>query len=155
MGGGIANLNAVNMANTTISNNTSASGAGVLNTGTFETVNSLIALNIGDNCLGVMTSFGHNLEDGGTCALNQPTDISNTTPSINPLGSNGGQTPTHALNGDSPAIDAGDNNACSVVDQRGVTRPVDGDGDGNAVCDIGAFEYQATFGLYLPLISKD
>ena len=102
-----------------------------------------------------MNSLGHNLEDGGTCALNQPTDMSNTAPSIDPLENNGGQTATHALKGDSPAIDAGDNSACSAVDQRGISRPVDGDGDGDAVCDIGAYEYQATYWLYLPLIFKD
>ncbi|MFN2234280.1 MAG: choice-of-anchor Q domain-containing protein [Anaerolineales bacterium] len=155
MGGGIANFNAVNLANTTISDNTSVSGAGVFNSGTVDMVNSLIALNIGNNCLGVMNSLGHNLEDGGTCALNQLTDMSNTTPSIDPLGSNGGQTVTHALKEDSPAIDAGDNSACPAVDQRGVSRPVDGDGDGDTICDIGAFEYQINFGLYLPLVPKD
>jgi hypothetical protein len=143
------------LANTTISDNTSVSGAGIFNSGMVDTVNSLIALNIGNNCLGVMNSLGHNLEDGGTCALNHPTDMSNTTPSIGPLGNNGGLTATHALNGDSPAIDAGDNSACSAVDQRGVLRPVDGDADGDAVCDIGAFEYQINFGLYLPLALKD
>jgi hypothetical protein len=44
--------------------------------------------------------------------------------------------------GDSPDIDAGDNTACAGVDQRGIPRPLDGDGDGLAVCDVGAFEYQ-------------
>ena len=41
-----------------------------------------------------------------------------------------------------PAIDAGDNPACAPFDQRGVPRPIDGDGDSQSVCDIGAFEYQ-------------
>ena len=55
------------------------------------------------------------------------------------LGSNGGSTQTMALLAGSPAIDAG--LTCSPTDQRGLVRPVDGDGVGGAVCDIGAFEY--------------
>lgn len=42
----------------------------------------------------------------------------------------------------SPAIDAGDNGSCTAADQRGVTRPQDGDGDGSSLCDIGAFEFK-------------
>jgi hypothetical protein len=71
------------------------------------------------------------------------------------LGDNGGGTQTHALMAGSPAIDAGDNAACSAVDQRGAPRPVDGDGDGMAVCDIGAYEYGAQLPwLYLPAVLK-
>jgi hypothetical protein len=40
-----------------------------------------------------------------------------------------------------PAIDAGDNLACSATDQRGFSRPVDKYGAG-ATCDIGAVEVQ-------------
>jgi Ca2+-binding RTX toxin-like protein len=45
----------------------------------------------------------------------------------------------------SDAIDFGLNGFCAAapvnnLDQRGDLRPTDGDGDGNAICDIGAFE---------------
>jgi hypothetical protein len=47
----------------------------------------------------------------------------------------------------SPAIDSGSPGAvgaggesCAVVDGRGETRPLDGDGDGSARCDVGVFE---------------
>jgi hypothetical protein len=55
---------------------------------------------------------------------------------------------------DSPVIDAGDNAACPAVDQRGVARPIDGDGDGVAVCDIGAVEYEPVFVINLPLLLR-
>jgi hypothetical protein len=156
MGGGIANFDLANLVNATVSDNTSGSGAGLFNASVVNTKNSLIALNVGDNCLGVLSSQGHNLEDGGTCALGQPTDMSNTSPSMDQLGENGGSTPTHALAADSPAIDAGDNNACPPTDQRGAPRPVDGDGDGQAVCDIGAYEYGAVLPWsYLPLLMRN
>lgn len=62
-----------------------------------------------------------------------------------PLADNGGPTWTHALLPGSPAIDAGDPAACAAapvnnLDQRGRPRPQDGNGDGTAACDIGAFE---------------
>lgn len=63
------------------------------------------------------------------------------------LAPNGGPTLTHALVPSSPAIDAGgplcldSTGKPLLTDQRGRPRPVDGNGDGMAVCDIGAFEF--------------
>jgi len=46
------------------------------------------------------------------------------------------------LSSDSPAIDAGNNAACTASDWRGLPRPQDGDGNGSPVCDMGAIEYK-------------
>ena len=76
-----------------------------------------------------------------TCSLNTANgSLPNTDPHLGPLQNNGGYTWTHALLWNSPGIDGGNNNLCSSTDQRGVDRPIDGDGDGLAVCDIGSFE---------------
>src|SRR5262249_44793862 len=67
------------------------------------------------------------------------TAILNTT-----LANNGGPTNTHALVSGSPAIDAV-TTGCPPpnTDQRGFGRPVDGNGDLVARCDIGAVEFKA------------
>jgi hypothetical protein len=41
----------------------------------------------------------------------------------------------------SPAIDAGDSASCPLEDYLGGLRPIDGDNDGVAICDIGAVEW--------------
>lgn len=58
-------------------------------------------------------------------------------PKLGPLADNGGQTPTHALLADSPAIGAGGAAApdqCPSFDQNGRERPADS-------CDIGAVQF--------------
>ena len=107
--------------------------------------NTIIAgQRLGPDCFflnfGELVSRGHNLDSDDSCTLDAPTDLPQTNPLLGPLADNGGPTPTHALLEGSPAIDAGDNTECPVTDQRGVVRPRDGNSDGNAVCDIGAYE---------------
>ncbi len=59
-----------------------------------------------------------------------------------PLADNDGPTLTHALRPSSPAIDLVGPTSCDTNDQRLLPRPKDGDGDGQARCDSGAFEAQ-------------
>ncbi len=62
------------------------------------------------------------------------------------LKNNGGPTQTHNLPSGSPAIDGGksscpdENGNRLKADQRGKSRPVDGDGDGKSACDLGSVE---------------
>lgn len=64
-------------------------------------------------------------------------------PLLGPLANNGGPTPTHMPEPGSPAIDRGLNLFCVATDQRAQPRPIDGNGDGTAVCDSGAVEIQS------------
>lgn len=66
----------------------------------------------------------------------------NVNPKLGTLADNGGFTLTHSLSPGSPAIDAGSPSTCPAMDQRDILRPMDGDGNGSAACDIGAFEYR-------------
>lgn len=95
---------------------------------------------------GILISDGFNLtnEDPTDCGLDQPTDILGQDPNLeDDLLPNGGLTETQALLPGSPAIDTG-SNPCPPRDQRGTSRPQDGDGDGTPVCDRGAFEVEGT-----------
>jgi uncharacterized repeat protein (TIGR02543 family) len=62
-------------------------------------------------------------------------------PLLNSLADNGSFTQTHALGADSPAIDTGSPSFCPPTDQRGFHRPIDGDENTSAICDMGAYEY--------------
>ncbi|HEX6386435.1 MAG TPA: CSLREA domain-containing protein, partial [Anaerolineae bacterium] len=121
----------------------------VLGSGTFTTElnHTLLSGPSGQTCdtSGAVTSLGHNLATDATCSLTQPTDLPNSDPLLQPLGDNGGLTFTHALQRGSPAIDAGNNAGCPDTDQRGTVRPQDGNRDGIATCDIGAFELTQFF----------
>jgi CSLREA domain-containing protein/uncharacterized repeat protein (TIGR01451 family) len=100
-----------------------------------------------DCAAGIMISQGYNLEDGDTCDLGLTGDQLNSDPLLGDLALNGGLTEVHALTfvavgnpGNSPALDTGDDVTCPNNDQRGSIRPADGDEDGTANCDVGAYE---------------
>jgi CSLREA domain-containing protein len=133
------------LTNVTLAGNTAPAGAGLAthgdsDFGSLHVMNSIFADNIPENCSDTVNSLGHNLDDGKSCGLSAAGDRTNTEPVLLPLGDNGGTTLTQALSPASFAIDAGDGAACPSADQRGELRPQDGDGDGVAVCDIGAYE---------------
>jgi len=54
------------------------------------------------------------------------------------------------LRPNSPCIDAGNSNSTINEDKDGVIRPMDGNGDGVAVVDMGAYESPQVFELHLP-----
>jgi hypothetical protein len=141
--------------NSTISGNSSPVGGGIINgaNSTLYMWNTIVADSLsGVDCTndGAIAANVNNLVEDGTCSPAVTGD-----PQLDPLADNGGPTHTMALGDDSPAIDAGDDATCEVTDQRGIARPIDGDGDGTAVCDIGAYEKGAAYAIYLPLVLKD
>jgi len=167
-GGGIQNFNQLTLNNVTISNNTATNlGGGVFSTNVTPNVrNTIIAQNtapLNPDVFGAFNSLGNNLigiigeATGLTNGVNGNI-VGTTAAPINALlGSlqdNGGQTDTRALLVGSRAVDAGNNCvstatcttnnpfAALATDQRGLPRVVDGNGDGVATIDIGAFEVQ-------------
>lgn len=93
------------------------------------------------NCVtvdaGAVVSGGFNLADDDSCGLVAGGDQVRES-ELGPLVSTGG-TVVHVPLPGSPLVDGVDA-ACPVLDQRRLTRPVDGDGDGTPLCDVGAVE---------------
>ncbi len=164
-GAGIYNNGILTSVNNTIGEN--FSGSGIHNIGSLVITNSTILHNgdpdinnaggttslhntIVGTCANPVTNAGHNIQDNLTnsCGLTIP----NVDPDLGFLADHGGNILTYNLLPGSPAIDFGDNAGCPPTDARGMRRPVDGNHDGVAKCDAGAYEEQIY--VYLPLIKK-
>jgi len=161
-GGGIKNENAtISLTNCTFYNNSADFRGGGIDSGSNSTlnitnctfsgnilggignpssettvVNTIVANNTEFNCPGgdFTASSTHNLSTDDTCSPG----FSVVTPEALKLV---WQEWLFALQTGSVAIDAGTNSACPAADQRGTARPLDGNNDGTAVCDVGSYEY--------------
>ena len=146
-GGGIANLKF------TSSNIRAASGI-------VNAQNSIIAGNSSTDISGSVNGNNNNLLGNLKSAegsIGSGSDIVEPNPGLAPLADNGGPTLTHALLPSSRAIDAGNNAKIFPdqfdldddgnktepfpFDQRRLERIFDGNADGVAIVDIGAFEF--------------
>ena len=166
-GGGIRQGTATTaLYNTTVSNNSidNGNGGGIYKsfeagTGSFSLNNSLLSGNkdrssngeLSPDCSGPIHSSGFNLiADTTGCTFDSSAgDSINVDAALNVTvaGTGAELAVTVGFFEDSPAIDAGnvsgcldDQGALISADINAVARPADGDGDGSAVCDIGAFE---------------
>ena len=132
------------LVNATITGNKSKDGGAVTNEdgSFFEIASSLLAGNKGVNCDGLIESLGGNVEQGSSCGFGPPDDLGGVADAgLEKLADNGGPTQTHALAPGSPAIDAGNDVECPLLDQRGQAR-FDDPSVAGSVCDAGAFEHQ-------------
>jgi predicted outer membrane repeat protein len=154
-GGGIENDSSLVLLNNTISQNHAGginnNGQLAILTASYSTItwnagnpgvrsnndqvsleNMIITHNYRLNCEveGLDPGGAPNLDNDESC----PGFTISADPLLGPLASNGGPTLTHALPGESPAVDSASGD-CPGADQRGVSRP-----DGDA-CDLGAFEF--------------
>lgn len=131
-GGGVQNdsvFGPVNVRNTIIARNTATTDVDVSGVQIVSQGNNLI----GDR--GSVTAFVDGV--GGNIV---GTTGSEVDPLLGLLQNNGGATETHSLQFGSPARDGGSNVGVALTDQRGFARIFDGDGNGLATIDIGAFE---------------
>lgn len=91
-----------------------------------------------NECGGIVASGGGNIVDDESCSFAEAFDLENTASNVGALADNGGPTFTMALPADSAAVDVVPN--CTLTDQRGQSRNTDGNDDGTAGCDSGAYE---------------
>lgn len=169
-GGGLWNFSNASLVvtNSTVSGNSSPLGGGLFQNGAGSgfIVNDSTVANNGENSVavaqggtinvnnsiitggvsGILTGAFNIIEDSEVNFVGSPNTVGESA-MLADLANNGGNTQTHAISA-GPAIDTADANGCGgntrLTDQRGVIRPVDGDGEDGANCDIGAFEFAAS-----------
>ena len=160
-GGGldVRAFSAGSLQNSTVADNAAASGGGVClrgGTGGFVLQSTIVSGNSAgsgadiDATSALALTGANNLVGSAGAAVGLPPGTLHADPLLRPLSANGGPTRTRALAPGSPALDAGNNFAALVTDQRGFARTV---GSGT---DIGAFEgvVQAPAAVQVPALSR-
>ena len=146
IGGAIANAGVLTIVGSTFADNVASGGGGAIANRFHSKAsiqNTIIFTSNNDpNCFGTTFDEGYNVQyPGTTCGPTIPV----ADPKLLPLADNGGSTETTGLQVGSPAIGSGDALLCQSkqdnVDQRGIVRIAGND----KTCDIGAFEFNATF----------
>ncbi|MGE3479907.1 MAG: beta strand repeat-containing protein [Gammaproteobacteria bacterium] len=153
LGGGLFISKPTVIQGSTITENEAGGGAGIhldltgqtsLNQGSVTLTHAIIAgQTAGPDCdnAAAITSNGNNLAGDASCGLAGGGDLNGTAAGLGALSAtNGGPTASHLPQTGSAAIDTGSNATCTAEDQRSFPRPADGNGDSNAICDIGAVE---------------
>src|SRR5690554_4666269 len=144
------------ITNSTFTGNSTGCFGGAISTqGTLILIHSTLSTNTSDHRGGGIDQMGgtmtvrNSIVAGNTAATfpdmrvfnaDASDNIIGTDPMLGPLADNGGPTQTMMPLPGSPAIDSAASADCQPADQRGVTRPLDGDMDGTPACDIGAVE---------------
>jgi CSLREA domain-containing protein len=163
-GGGLYSNSSASMFQSTFAENGSASGTphgnggGIYITGTSRYMRgSIVADNsssgTGPDCYGALISPSSNLienVDGCTFEGSSYDNITGVDPQLRDVQLLGYYLYGFPLSLTSPAVDSAQ--CWSSVDQRGSLRPLDGDGDGSAECDMGALELGMPF--FIPMIRK-
>ena len=152
-GGGINhNKGTLHVTNATfVDNRADESGDGIRNEETATLINTIMDnRGVGGNCDGAAldSASTHGLATDGSCSpgFTQTTDVA--------LALNWEGWVFEVMT-DSVAIDAGTNVGCPATDQLGQRRPQDGDDDGTATCDVGAYELSLmNQKIYLPLVIR-
>ena len=156
LGGGIYNSEDSNPVLTNVSlidNSAQQLGGGIYNSNSNPSLfNVLIWGNSPDGIAGSLAVVTYSDIQGGYPGFGNI----DADPLLGEFGRNGGFTLTYSLLPGSPIIDAGHPGVCPEFDQRGALRPMDGNGDGISICDMGSFEHDATdsFVIYLPMILR-
>jgi predicted outer membrane repeat protein len=140
-GGGIHNDGKLDLYNTTVAYNTATTAVGGLlsTAGKNLLASTLLAFNQGGDC----ASSGEIIDDAGNWIGDASCigGVRSGNPGLGALTAASEFAPRYyPLVPGSPAIDMGYSLFCQVFDQRNAGRPMDGNGDGYAVCDPGAYE---------------